>query len=493
MILIAFVLVSVLALIIIAATHNHRQMNTVCIMQALIFTACAAYLVLFQQVPVVSFLVGSQYFFIDHLGLFEVLIATVIFACAAVYARGYVEGLLESGELEKGSLKLFYMAWALLLLVIVLAFFSDNLALFWIFAELTTIISAMLIAILAARDNIDAAIKYIFVASVSMLFAFVGFIFLFEISRVSLGTGTLNWTVLMQHAAVFSPGMMIASFVLVFIGFAAKSGIFPFHTWLPEAHAKAPSAVSAILSGVLLNVGIYGIIRVYAIVHQTTALSTIAPMLAGFGLLTIGIAAFSMLPQKNLKKLVAFSSVENMGIMLVGLAISTPVALFWVLFHIMAHSLTKASLFFSAGILHRQYRSRFSADAADEIIDVFRLQPLAAWGIILGGLAIIGMPPFPIFFSEFFIMLQLGSVSLWVLGVMLVLLFIAAGGLGYFVLTSFTQVSEPDTPSDIEPYRTPTSMKVPILFLLALLLVIGIILPTGGMEFLNQIVTELKF
>jgi len=493
MILIAFVLVSVLSLVIIAVTRSHRQMNTVCIMQALIFTAMAANIVLFQHIPVVSFLFGSQYFFIDHLGLFEVFIATVIFACAAVYARGYVEELVNCGELEKGSLKLFYAAWVLLLLVIVLAFFSDNLALFWIFAEMTTIISAMLVAILAARENIDAAIKYIFIASISMLFAFVGFIFLFEMSRVRLGTGTLNWTVLMQHAAELPPGMMIASFTLVFVGFAAKSGIFPFHTWLPEAHAKAPSAVSAILSGVLLNVGIYGIIRMYAIVHQTPAVTTIAPMIALFGILTIGIAAFSMLPQKNLKKLVAFSSVENMGIMLVGLAISTPVALFWVLFHIMAHSLTKASLFFSSGILHRQYRSRFSSDAADDIRDVFRFQPLAAWGIILGGLAIIGIPPFPIFFTEFFILLQLGAVSLWMLIVMLVLLFIAAVGLGYFVLMTFTQVSEPETPSDIEPYRTPASMKVPIIFLLAFLLVLGILLPASGMEFLNQIVMELKF
>jgi hydrogenase-4 component F len=493
MILVAFVLVSVLALVIIAVSRNHRQMNSVCILQALIFCLLVVYLVVFRQVPVVSFLIGSQYFFIDHFGLFEVFIATVIFTCAAVYARGYVEGLISSGELEKGSLKLFYSAWALLLLVIVLAFISDNLALFWIFAELTTVISAMLVAILSARENIDAAIKYIFVASVSMLFAFVGFIFLFEVSRVSLGAGTLNWTVLMQHAEIFPPGMMVASFALVFVGFAAKSGIFPFHTWLPDAHAKAPSAVSAILSGVLLNVGIYGIIRVYAIVHQTTAVLTIAPMLALFGILTIGIAALSMLPQKNLKKLVAFSSVENMGIMLVGLAISTPVALFWVLFHILAHSLTKASLFFSSGILHRQYRSRFSSDAADEIRDVFRLQPLAAWGIILGGLAIIGIPPFPIFYSEFFILLQLGAVSIWVLGVMLILLFIAAVGLGYFVLTTFTQVSEPGSQSDIEQYRTPASMKVPVIFLLVLLLVIGIILPVWGLEFLNQIVTELKF
>ncbi len=370
--------------------------------------AITGYILLCVQVPVDTFMIGSGYFFIDHLGLFEVMVATVIFTLAAVYARGYVENLLASGELETGSLKLFYAAWCLLELVIVLAFFSDNLALFWIFAEMTTIISAMLVAILSAKENIDAALKYIFVASVAMLFAFVGLIFLFEISRSTLGTGTLNWTVLMQHASAFPPGMMIAAFALIFIGFAAKSGIFPFHTWLPEAHAKAPSAVSAILSGVLLNVGIYGIIRVYAIVHQTSAFATVTPLILLFGILSIAIAAISMLPEKNLKKLIAFSSIENMGILLVGLAVATPLAIFWVLFHIMAHAFTKASLFFSAGILHRQYRSHLSADAPDDIHDVFRFQPLAAWGIILGGLAIIGMPPFLVFFSKFFILLSLG-------------------------------------------------------------------------------------
>jgi hydrogenase-4 component F len=211
-----------------------------------------------------------------------------------------------------------------------------------------------------------------------MLFSFIGFIFLFETARSVTGTGTLNWTGLLAAAHAFPPVMVTAAFVLVFIGFAAKSGIFPFHTWLPEAHAKAPSAVSAILSGVLLSVGIYGIIRTYAIVHQTGSGSTVSFILALFGILTIGIAAFSMIPERNLKKLVAFSSVENMGILLVGLAVATPVALFFVLFHIMAHSLTKASLFFSAGILHRQYKSPLSSEAVDDIRDVFTYQPLAA-------------------------------------------------------------------------------------------------------------------
>jgi hydrogenase-4 component F len=493
MILVAYVLCAVAALVLVAISRTHRQMNAVAIGLGLLFGAITGYILLCVQVPVDTFMVGNGYFFIDHLGLFEVIVATVIFTLAAVYARGYVENLIISGELEIGSLKLFYAAWCLLELVIVLAFYSDNLALFWIFAEMTTIISAMLVAILSAKENIDAALKYIFVASVTMLFAFVGLIFLFEIARSTLGTGTLNWTVLMQHASAFPPGMMIAAFTLIFIGFAAKSGIFPFHTWLPEAHAKAPSAVSAVLSGILLNVGIYGIIRVFAIVHQTSAFTTVTPLILLFGVLSIAIAAISMLPEKNLKKLIAFSSIENMGILLVGLAVATPLAIFWVIFHIMAHAFTKASLFFSAGILHRQYRSHLSADAPDGIHDVFRFQPLAAWGIILGGLAIIGMPPFMVFFSKFFILLSLGSLSLGVLALVLVLIFIATAALGYFVITTFTRVTPPGEQVDLVAYQTPLSMKAPIVILLALILILGILFPAGGCTFINQIVTELRF
>jgi hydrogenase-4 component F len=492
MILIAFVLCAAAALSLIAISHNPRQMNSICIGEAGIFAAMVGYILLYEPLPVSTFMVGSQYFFIDHLGVYEALITVFIFLLAAIYARGYIENLLESGELGKGSLKLFYAAWAMLLVVITLAFFADNLALFWILAELTTIISAMLVAILSARENIDAALKYIFVASTSMLFAFVGLIFLFETSRSILGSGTLNWTELMQHASEFPPGMMVASCALVFIGFAAKSGIFPFHTWLPEAHAKAPSAVSAILSGVLLNVGIYGIIRVYAIAHQTTVMTSLSVLLGVLGIFTIGIAAVSMLPQKNLKKIIAFSSVENMGIILLGLAVATPLAIFWVLFHIMAHAFTKASLFFSAGILHRQYHSRLSPDATDEISDVFWLQPLAAWGIIIGGLAITGTPLFPIFFSKLFILLELGKVSLWIVVAVLLLLFIATCAFGYFVIVNFTKVSSVGTP-EIAPYFTPVTMKVPIIILLVLVLVLGVLFTSGEVSYLNQIIMELKF
>lgn len=493
MILLMFLVIALLAFVGLIISRNHRQMNTICMVHSLVFALISVWLILSGKIPITSLAFGSPYFFIDHLGIYEVLICTVIFTCAAVYARGYVDGLLESGELEKGSLRVFYLALTSLLLVMVLTFFAENLAIFWICAELTTIISALLVAILSTRENISAAIKYIFIASTSMLFSFVGITLLFEISRSVTGTGTLSWTALLLQAHSFPTGMMTAVFVLVFIGFAAKSGIFPFHTWLPEAHAKSPSAVSAILSGVLLNVGIYGIIRIYAIVHQTPSLGTASSLLVLFGMLTIGIAAFSMIPEKNLKKLIAFSSVENMGILLIGLAVATPVAIFWVLFHIMAHSFTKASLFFSAGILHRQYRNPLSNEVDDDICNVFRYQPLAAWGIIIGGIAITGMPPFPIFWSKLFILLQVGTVSPLALFAMLFLIFIAAVAFGYFVLTTFTKSSEPDKATDIIRFPTPIGMKLPIILLLLLIFITGVAFTTGEVSFITAIQNELMF
>lgn len=492
MILIAFAGTAAICLALIALGKTHRQMNAVCITQALVFAAFALYLAIAVPLPVSRFLIGNQQFFIDHLGLFEVFITTSLFALAAVYAGGYVESLIEARELERGSLRLFYTAFSLLLTVIVFAFFSDNLALFWILAEITTVLSAMLIAILSARENIDAAIKYIFVTSVAMLFTFLGLIFLFEMSRSTAGEGSLNWTVLMQQAPGLPAGAMVAVFALVFLGFSAKSGIFPFHTWLPEAHAKAPSAVSAILSGVLLNVGIYGILRVFAVVHQTAAVGMAVLFIAAFGIATIGISAFSMLRQENLKKLIAFSSIENMGILLIGISVATPVAIFFVLLHTLAHSLTKASLFFSAGILHRQYKDPLSHSGNDDIRDVFRYQPLAAWGLILGGLAIIGVPLSPVFISKIGILLGLGNVSVIELALVLVLLFVAAVALGYFIIRTFSREST-ETEGPLREYRTPLVMKIPIIVLLAVILILGVAFPDAIAGFLNEIVTELKF
>ena len=326
-----------------------------------------------------------------------------------------------------------------------------------------------------------------------MLFSFLGLIFLYTLSGKVLGSGTLNWTVLMENAALLSPKMLTASFVLLFIGFAAKSGIFPFHSWLPDAHSKAPSAVSAILSGVLLNVGMYGILRMYSIIRQTQAEHLISQFLLGFGLLTIAVAVMNMLLQKNLKMLIAFSSVEHMGILLLGIGVGMPVALFWTLFYILAHSLTKASLFLSAGILHRQYESNLIQD----IRDVLSLQPVAGWGFIIGSFAIIGMPPFPIFSAKLFILLEAFQFSKPLVFTILLLLVIASAAFARFLIEAFTRTSKGTEFGEAERplplYVVRQGMKLPIISIIFMIFALGIFFPEFLENLLNEIVHELGY
>lgn len=486
----SYLAVGALALILILLSKSHRAMNAFSVLHTLGFLIIGVYIL--ETYLVTGFETGSKYFYIDHLSIYEVLIAALLFFLVSIYSNGYVESLLEAQELHRNNLKIFYASFSLLLTVTTLAFFSDNLALFWIFAELTTVFSAALVAILSAKENIDAALKYIFIASGAMLFSFIGLIFLYTLSGELLGKGTLNWTILMENAEFLPPKMLTASFIFLFIGFAAKSGIFPFHTWLPDAYSKAPSAVSAISSGVILNIGMYGILRMYAITRQTQAENLISQFLVGFGLLTVAIAVFNMLLQNNLKRLIAFSSVEHMGILLIGIGIGTPLAVFWTLFYTLAHSLTKTSLFFSAGILHRQYESNLIKD----IRDVFSLQPIAGWSLILGSFAIIGMPFFPIFSAKFFILLEAFQFSEPLVFAVLILLVIASVAFGRFLIEAFSHTTESGTedPDALLPkYVVRQGMKIPIFTIIFMLFVLGVFFPGFLEKLLNGIVYELGY
>ncbi|MDD5190698.1 MAG: proton-conducting transporter membrane subunit [Dehalococcoidales bacterium] len=425
----------------------------------------------------------SRYLMIDNLALYETLISCVVFLLASIYANGYVRSLLKSGEISTRELRLFYAALNLLFTVVVFAFYCNNLALFWILLELTTILSAVLIVTLNAKENIIAALKYVFTASTAMLFSIIGLIILFAMTRQATGAGTLNWDVLMHEAGNLSPALFTFAFVFIFIGFAAKSGIVPFHTWLPQAHAKAPSVISVLLSAVLLNIGIFGILRLYAVARQTTSLTVISNTLIVFGLITIIIAALSMLPRGNVKKLIAFSSIEHMGFILVGIGIGTPVAIYWVLFHTLAHSLLKTQLFFSAGILHQQYES----NQFENMKSALKYQPLASWGLIVGSIAMTGVPLFPIFLSKLNILTQLAGYSLPLVFIILLFFVIVAAAFAVILIRVFAQNAD----HEIEPFRVPLSMSLPIISLFAAVVVLGLYLPNGLQQMLHNIVAGL--
>jgi hydrogenase-4 component F len=463
-------------------TARIKFLSITSIILSAVYLAITIVVIVTAKLPMQGF---NDYLYIDPLSVYEVLITCIVFLLASIYGYGYIRTLVEREGLRAGSLELFYICFNLLFIIIVFAFFSNNLALFWILLELTTILSAVLIVAISSKENITAALKYVFIASTAMLFSVIGLIILFAMTKQALGAGTLNWNELMRSAASLSPQYFSFAFVFIFIGFASKAGIAPFHTWLPQTHARAPSMISAVLSGVLLNCGIYGILRVFAIAHQTSSWKVIAIIMLVFGLISIVVAAFSMFSRSNIKKLIAFSSIEHMGLVLVAISLGTPIAIFWSLFHILAHSLIKSLLFFSAGILNRQYDSNRFVDMKNAL----KMQPLAAWGMILGGVAVIGMPPFPMFFSKLFMLTQLGAYSVPVLIIVLVLLLIIAAAFAYLLIKAFTQQSA----TRLEPYKTHWTMQAPIWILFICIIGIGVYLAGDLSPMLNSITASLGF
>ncbi len=465
-------------------TRSGRILNTASVLHAAILLALTMALLVKAPLPLYFF--GARYMFIDLLGLYEALIACAVFLLAALYARGYIRGLLKTREIDRNNLKLFYGAFNLLLMVIVFAFFANNLALFWLLLELTTILSAVLIVTLNARENILAALKYVFIASTAMLFSFIGIILVYAMTQQALGAGTLNWSELIASAPALPAPLFTLAFMFMFVGFGAKAGIVPFHTWLPPAHAKAPSVISALLSAVLLNAGIYGILRLYSVAHRTGAVRPVSLLLIIFGVVSIGIAALSMLPRENIKKLIAFSSIEHMGLLILGIGLGTPLVLFWVLFHTLGHALIKSLLFFSAGILHQQ----FGSNKYQDMKNVLKLQPLASAGIIIGGVAIIGTPMFPVFFSKLYILIGLGDFSQWLLLLVLLLLLIVAAAFALFLVRTCCQQNGH---AEVRRYHVPWSMKAPIVALLALIITLGVFFPHALSVMLSSIVVSLGF
>lgn len=470
-------IIGIVAIALLLFLRSHKLMNIVSLAHAASYVGFAAYYSYLDNLPIYFF--GNKYLFIDNFALFQVMIASGIFFIAILYLEGYLESLIESKELASKYVKLFYLCVNLLLICINFSFFSNNLALFWAMLELTTVFSAVLIVILNAKDNIYAAMKYVFVCSTAMLFAFVGLILLYAFTQLKTGTGTLNWDELMLSANLIPSNLALAAFIFIFIGFGAKAAVAPFHTWVIHAHSKAPSAVSALLSGVVINVGVYGIIRVSAIMYRTGASHAISSLLLFFGIVSMAIAGFSMLQQDNTKKFIAFSSVEHTGFILIGVAIASKLSLFWVMIYMLANSLAKSLLFLCAGIANRQYEG----NNVNLVKNFIKFQPLASVIFVMGILAIVGMPPFALFFPKIFILLMLGKLSLPIVALVLLLVLVSTSSFIIFFTRFF---SSNDKDVHIEKYKIPMKMKISIIVLAILIIAFGIFIPDG----LNYLATK---
>jgi len=344
--------------------------------------------------------------YLDALSAYFIILISIIGSLACFYSINYMSYELIEKEIDIPRLRNYYLLVHEFIATMIFVCITQNLAVMWIAIESTTIVSALLVGFYNTKKaSIEASWKYMIICSTGITIALFGIIIMNLNSTTHLSLAdpfsALNWTTLHDQASLLDPALLKLTFILVFVGYATKMGLVPMHTWLPDAHSQAPTPVSAMLSGVLLNCAIYGILRYHEIVIAAgikiggLGFSNLVMLL--FGILSLIVATPFIIIAKDYKRLLAYHSIEHMGIIMVGFGVG---AAFGALFHILNHSLTKPLLFFGAGNVQHKYKTR----VMEQVRSMGRIMPLTSIVFLLGMLALVGTPPFSIFMSEVLIL-----------------------------------------------------------------------------------------
>jgi len=328
-------------------------------------------------------------------------LTSLIFAFSCIYAGPFLEAEEARGHITRRWGRLYWSLIYVFFGAMVWICLANNLGILWVAMELTTLVTVPLVCLAGDKRGLEAAWKYFVLCSVGIAFALIGTVFLYASTlKVAGVTGnTLNWSVIVREAGRLDPMFVRLSFLFALVGYGCKMGLAPLHNWLPDAHSEAPTPVSALLSGVLLNCAGYAIIRYYSIASRCLGPALVSPTLLALGLISVTVAAFFIVVQTDLKRLLAYSSVEHMGIVAIGLGLG-PDGVYAALFHAVNHAVAKALLFLAAGQVLLGYRTRLIA-RIQGILTTARPTALALGS---GSLAIVGLPPFATFLSEFLIL-----------------------------------------------------------------------------------------
>jgi hydrogenase-4 component F len=374
---------------------------------------------------------------------------------SALYSVGYLGHELQVGLTDAKGVRRYYALLHLFIFTMLLVTAANNLALMWIAIEATTIVSAVLIGLGFYKRHlaIEAAWKYIILCTVGITFALLGTFITYYASTPVIGTeGALNWTALRGISGKLNPATMKLAFIFILVGYGTKAGLAPVHNWLPDAHSQAPSPISALLSGILLNTAFYGVMRFVSIVEPSTGELFTGNLLILFGLVSMGISSIFILVQDNYKRLLAYSSIEHMGIISLGVGIGGPVGVYGALLHILNHALSKPLMFFASG----KIQSRFGSTRIENVRGVLSSMPLLGTLTFIGALSLAGTPPFNIFISEFTVLKAGADKGLWPV-VVLFLLF--AGIVFYGMLSGFGRMLFGKPPEGTENRKAGTCEK----------------------------------
>ncbi|MFZ0761380.1 MAG: proton-conducting transporter membrane subunit [Candidatus Sulfotelmatobacter sp.] len=337
-----------------------------------------------------------NYILLDNLGAWVILCISIVYALASIYAVGYMR-LLD----EEERLPLFYALFSGFAFTMLGACVMNNAGVFWIAIELTTLISTFLVGFEQEAESTEAAWKYIVVVSAGISLALLGTVLFYWGGSYVFGPSyAMTWAALHGSASHVYPPLLTVSFLLVLVGYGTKAGLAPMHTWLPDAHSESPAPVSAMLSGALLNASMLGIARFLGVVHGTSVSKFAHSAVVGFGIFSFVLATLFIVRQTGIKRLMAYSSVEHIGVQALGLGFGGPLGIAGALYHMLNHSLNKSLMFFGAGNAMRAYGTK----QISKIRNVLKVSPVTGTLWLLGAVGIAGAPPFALFLSEFTIL-----------------------------------------------------------------------------------------
>ncbi len=343
----------------------------------------------------------SAYLLVDDLnGTFIVLTSFVGFT-TSIFSASYIGHELEIGRLTPPFVRFYHAMYQVLMFAMNLALIANNIGLMWVAIELATLTTVMMVGIYRTHEALEAAWKYFILGSVGIALALFGTILVYMAARPVIGEGlnAMVWSVLVARAGAFDPALLDVAFVFLLLGYGTKIGLAPLHAWLPDAHAEGPTPISAVLSGLLLNVALYALLRFKMLLAVNPAAIAPGPLMVTLGLVSLVFAAFMLYRRRDIKRMFAYSSIEHMGIITFAFGMGGPLANFAGLLHMTMHSLTKSAIFFAVGHVAQVKGTQRIADMGG----LTESHPVLGWTLILGVVAIAGLPPLGIFTSEFLV------------------------------------------------------------------------------------------
>ena len=444
-----------------AVLPGYRATARINVLATTLTLLCALSLFFGRPVP-------GAYLLVDDLNATFIVLTTFVGFTTSVFSATYIGHELAIGRLTPPFVRFYHAMYQVLMFALNLALVANNIGLMWVAIELATLTTVLMVGIYRTHEALEAAWKYFILGSVGIALALFGTILVYMAARPVVGEGldAMVWSVLVKRAGAFDPALLDLAFIFLLLGYGTKVGLAPLHAWLPDAHAEGPTPISAVLSGLLLNVALYALLRFKMLLAANPAALAPGPLMVTLGLLSLVFAAFMLYRRRDIKRLFAHSSIEHMGIITFAFGMGGPLANFAGLLHMTMHSLTKSAIFFAVGHVAQVKGTQRIADMGG----LTETHPLLGWGLILGVVAIAGFPPLGIFMSEFLVVSSTFARAPLLAIVLVFGLLVALGGL--FLRLNSIAFGEPRGPTD-----KAHASYVPMFAHLTLVFVAGVYMP----------------